>query len=99
MRRGRERIRQWGDSEAGIHRRGSAEGRCSPALVRIRMKAGNSVSFRGRARLASGLMWNPKNILLLALVVVAAWFIWAWARLAKKAKAAGKAEAGAGHGA
>ena len=44
-------------------------------------------------------MWSPKNVLLLALIVVTVWFIWAWARLARKVKAAGKAEAGAGHGA
>ena len=44
-------------------------------------------------------MWSPKNILLLALLVVTVWFIWAWAQLARKAKAEGKAEAGAGHGA
>ncbi len=43
-------------------------------------------------------MWSPKNILLLTLVVVTVWFIWVWARLAKKAKAAGKTEAGAEHG-
>jgi len=46
-------------------------------------------------------MWNPKNILLLALVVVTVWFIWTWMRLARKEKAASPATpgSGAGHGA
>ena len=43
-------------------------------------------------------MWTPKNILLLALLVVTVWFVWAWVRLARKAKAEGKTEAGGGHG-
>ena len=29
-------------------------------------------------------MWTPKNLLLLALLVVTVWFIWAWMRLARK---------------
>jgi len=44
-------------------------------------------------------MWTPKNILLLALLVVTVWFVWAWVRLARKAKESSAATAGRGHGA
>jgi uncharacterized membrane protein YfcA len=38
-------------------------------------------------------MWTMKNILLLLLVGVTLWFIWAWWRLARRAKAAGAVDA------
>jgi len=43
-----------------------------------------------RHALLSALMLTMKNILLLALALVTAWFIFTWTRLAQKAKAAGE---------
>jgi len=37
-------------------------------------------------------MWSMKDILLMLLVAVTLWFIWAWARLARRAKAAGEVD-------